>query len=229
MQPQGGINFGMQFPMSDGERVPYFQSVHANPGAMTRHNAPEFNIEIPGDHDGCEIFCSFDQYDRRIMMDSPECQAPADILLKAYVKVNDAVYDHGQKDLWQLCCKSNWFPCNHSMIGFTCRHGCKIKVVAEFPDAEADAVEKAVFRVYCNVPNFTVSAMVAKKRHALGELPEGETPAAMKWSLVGSVDAALMENPDAPEEFDPKLDSMRKAEQDINKSLQDLKRECSIM
>lgn len=230
-----GQNFGPQGARMpsfvEGEQVQYFESVHANPGVITKHNAPEFTIELPSNHNGCEVFCSFDQYDERILMDNPVCKAPAQILLKAYVKVNDAVYKNMQRDIFckDLVCKSNWFPCNHSMLGFSCRQGCKIKIVVEFPDGPTQTVEKSVFRVYCSLPNFTVSAAVANKGHALGELPEGETPGAVKWSLVGCVDAALMEFPDRPEEFDPSTDGLRKPEQDCNRSWSELKQECSVM
>jgi len=215
----------------EGANLPFFEQVFANPGVITKHNAPEFNIEFPGSQDGCEIICSFDQYDARIMMDSPVCQAPAEILLKAYVKVNDAVSGGGTKDLWQMVCKSNWLPVNHSMVALHCRHGCKIKVVAEFGAAEGEAqhCEKAVFRCYCTAPNFQVYASVATRRHALGELPPGESPGAVKWSLVGSVDPSLMENPDKPMEFNPATDGLRKAEHDVNNSWKELKEECSIM
>lgn len=210
--------------------MPYFQSVHANPGVITKHNAPEFNIEIPNNHNGCEVVCSFDQYDERIQMDSPVCKRPAEILLKAYVKVNDTVDSQNrEKDLWQFVCKSNWLPVNHSTVSFHCRHGCKIKVVAEFPDGEPQHCHKAIFRCYCSVPDFTVSAMVASKRHALGALPPGETPGAVKGSLVGSLYPSLMENPDKPMEFDPDTDCLRKPEQDENNSWKELKQDCSVM
>lgn len=218
----------------EGEALPYFENVHANPGVITKHNTPEFNIEIAGidqgNHLGCtEVVCSLDQYDERIMMDSPLCRRPAEVLLKAYVRVNETVVANGEKDLWQLVCKSNWLPINHSMLAFTCRRGCKIKIVAELPDGEPQHFEKAIFRCYCSQPNFTVAAMVAKGRHALGELPPGEVAAAVKWSLVGSIDPELMENPDKPMEFDPETDGLRKASQDVNQSWNELKQDCSIM
>jgi len=240
MVPQGQQGYGGQQgqPMMpskrmaqivEGESLPYFESCHANPGVITKHNAPEFNIEIPGNNNGCEVICSFDQYDERIQMDSPVCKRPAEILLKAYVQVNEMVGGNQAQPLWQFVCKSNWLPVNHSMLSFSCRHACKIKVVAEFPDGETQHCEKALFRCYCSVPDFTVTAMVASKRHKLGSLPDGETPGAVKWSLVGSVDPSLMENPDMPMEFDPDTDGLRKPTQDVNNSWKELKQDCSIM
>jgi hypothetical protein len=214
---------------SSGEKLHYFESVHANPGIITRHNCPEFNIEIPGDHDGTEVICSFDQYDNRISMENPTLKAPAEVLLKAYVKVGDTIHGHSNEDLWELAGKSAWFPCNHSMVALHVRRGAKIKVVAEFPDGHVQQCDKSVFRVYCSHPGFLVSAMVATRRHKLGKVEDGETTAAVNWTLVGAVDASLMEYPDRPNEFDPELDGMRKPEQDINKSWQDLKQECSLM
>jgi hypothetical protein len=212
----------------EGERLPYFQSVHANPGDITKHNAPEMTIDLP--HSECEVIVSFDQYDERIKMESPACKRPAEILLKAYVKVNDTIIKGTEEDLWQMVCKSNWLPVNHSMLAFSCRHGCKVKVIAEFADGGATSgasqhCEKAIFRCYCTVPDFICTVGVATKRHCLGACPPGETPGAVKWSLVGSVDDALMENPDQPMEFDPETDCLRKPDQDVNNSWNDLKKE----
>lgn len=229
MAQQGGMPPGMQ--VVQGETLSYFERVFANSGVLTRHNPPEFNIEIPHSSNAntCEVIVSFDQYDERIQMDSPARAPPAEILLKAYVMVNTGVYQNAQKDLWQFVCKSNWLPINHSMLAFSCRHACKIKIVAEFPDGEVQHTEKAIFRCYCSIPNFSISAMVANKRHAIGALPPGETPGAVKWSLVGSVPPELMDNPDKPMEFNADTDGLRKPEQDVNNSWKELKQDCSIM
>lgn len=225
---QAGIS-RVSAPSFEGVQLPWFQSTRTTSGPISKHNAPEFTIEIPTmGENGCELLCSLDQYDHRTLMDSPTLLRPAEIRLKAYVVVNDTMIGNRADQLYQFVCKSNWLPINHSMIGLHCRHGCKIKIIAQFPDGEHVQAEKAVFRAYCTVPDFTLSVMVHKSRD-LGMPPEGEQAAAVKWVLTGCVDEALMENPDVPTEFNPETDCMRKGDQDINKSWRELKQECSIM
>lgn len=214
-----------------GEMPAYCGQVHCHDGPISKHNAPEFEIRISEGMDvECEVVCSFDQYDQRRMMDSPECEAPADILLKAYVKIGETFANKRPLDVWHYVCKSNWLPINHSMVAFHCRGACRIKVVAEFPNEQEQTIEKAIFRCYCSIPDFSVAPSAMKKRNVEGDLTDsGETPPAVKWSLVGAVDPALMENPDKPSEFDPDTDCLRKADMDINKSWQELKQDCAVM
>merc|ERR1719235_135574 len=135
----------------------------------------------------------------------------------------------GPLDVWHYVCKSNWMPFNHSMVAIQCRRGCRIKIVAEFPNGDLESIDKGVFRCYCSIPHFTVSPYAMKKQHAEGQLMEGQTPDAVKWSMVGTIDPELLENPDKPQEFDPDSDCLRKPNMDRNRSLEELKQECSLM
>lgn len=202
--------------------------VYANPGVVTKHNEPEFLLNIPVDHfthpHGAEVYCSLDQFDHRVDMDSPRREAPAALMLKVYEEA-------GRKDQYKsrIVCKSNWLPMNHSMVGFHCRHACKLLIETAFPIAQNESAKRLVFRCYSSCPGVTVAANPAKKQHQLVEPDDGEPYGAVKWSMVGSIEPELLENPNDPQEFDADTDCLRKPQMDLNNSLEELKQECSLM
>jgi len=219
---QGGAK-GVQHISEEGEPIPFFEIVWANPGVVTGHNAPEFEIVVPGANVPCEVFCSIDQYDHRVAMQHPEYISPASILLKVYEKVDQNYY----KD--KIVAKSNWMPINHAMVGFRAIAGGTWKVVAEFTHGPNEVAQKMIFRCYSSRPGVEATAQVGGRRHLLVKTTELDPYHAVKWSLVGSVPPTAMENPDEPMELDPYYDSMRQAEWDVSKTWKEVKDDCSVM
>merc|ERR1719161_1023320 len=152
---------GIQHISEEGEPIPFFESIWANPGVVDGHNAPEFEISVRGADVPCEIFCSLDQYDHRVAMEHPDYITPASILLKVYEHIDQNYY----KD--KVVSKSNWLPVNHSMVGFRCLEGGTWKVVAEFTHGPRQFSKKMIFRCYSSKPGTECTAAVGGKRHLL--------------------------------------------------------------
>jgi len=212
----------------DGSPLQWFEWVYANPGEVTRHNLPEFSIRVP-DHDvPCEIVCSVEQIDPRMLQTGPRREAPASILVKVYENVDFAGIDSTYSV--DIVCKSNWIPTRDSMVAFTVNRGCEFKVVAELPTSRAK-VDRMIFRCYSSRPNVIVTAGTALMRHSL--VQSSRPPKAQKLTFVGVRVPKNSSERDAPLQLDEEHDTMRKPEFDIDPGWEDLKedikRDCCVM
>ena len=61
--------------------------VFANPGEIVRNNEPEFMVTVPQHAVPCEVVCSIEQFDPRMLMKTPGRPEPVPILCKVYEKV----------------------------------------------------------------------------------------------------------------------------------------------
>jgi len=231
MGPPGSLaGVGSQHLSFDGSPLPWFEFVHANPGEVGTHNEPEFNVIVPQRAVPCEVVCSVEQLDPRMLMTAPGRQVPAAILVKVYEKVGGVLGGHSQ-DFYSkdLVCKSNWINVRDSMVAFTVLEGGDFKLVAELPDGVT--VPRMIFRCYTSQPNVHVTAGTAFSRHAV-VLPTG-APKAHKGTLVGCELPSRIIRPDAPLKIDQEHDSMRLPEWDVdpgwNELTDELKKDCSIM
>jgi len=215
----------------DGAGLPlrWFESVFANPGEVTRHSEPEFNISVPASTCPCDVVISVEQIDPRMLASSPARGTPAAVLVKVYESLdgggaNQGVYSN------QLVCKSNWIPVRDSMAGFTATRGGDFKVVVELADSSVK-IDRMIFRCYASKPNVRVFAATATASHALA-VPSAP-PAGQRLSFVGSVRPERVDRTDAPEYLNEEHDCLRKPEFDIDPGWTDLKeelqRDCSLM
>jgi len=216
---------GMQHLGPDGSPLPWYEWVFANPGEVTRHNAPEFSVRVPETDVPCEIVCSIEQLDSRMQMKSPQKDESVPLIVKVYENVEGDQYY--SKD---LVCRSNWIPVRDSMVAFQVTRGGEFKIVAEFPDGKSK-VGRMIFRCYASRPNVMVTANTMFRSHLL--VVPVEPPRAIKLSLVGTMHPEDMDDPDAPVWINSEHDAMRKPEFDVDPGwstlAKEVKEDCSVM
>lgn len=209
---------------ADGSALAWFEFIHANPGEVTTHNEPEFNVIVPSLAVPCEVVCSVEQIDPRMLMTTPDRLTPAAILVKVYEKVGGR--DFYSKD---LVCKSNWIAVRDSVVAFKVTEGGEFKLVAELPHGAK--VPRMVFRCYSTKPNVQVTAGTAYARHSV-VLPTAP-PRAHKATLVGCEHPDRVAHRDKPHELDHQYDSMRRPEWDVHQGWEeladDIRQDCSVM
>jgi len=225
MGPPGSLaGAGTQHIAFDGTPLPWYEWVHANPGEVGVHNEPEFNVTVPDHAVPCEVVCSVEQLDPRMLMTTAERIMPAPILVKVYEKVDGR--DFYSKD---LVCKSNWHAVRDSMVAFTVHSGGSFKLVAELETHTV--VPRMIFRCYTSQPNVHVTAGTASFRHSV--VMPTSAPKATKCTLVGCEISSRVVNKDAPVPIDQEHDSLRRPEWDVDPGWQELadevKKDCSIM
>jgi len=223
-----GTSGGAQQLSPQGAPLQWFEWVYANPGEITRHNEPEFSVRVPDRDVPCEIICSVEQIDPRMLMGTPQRARPAAFLVKVYESV-DAGGRLGGFYSANLVCRSNWMPVRDAMVAFTVTAGCEFKLVCEVPTVDTQ-VDRMIFRCYSSRPNVTVSASTSLMRHRLVE-PDGP-PRGQKLTLVGCAKSMNRGQDDVPSFLDEEHDSMRKPEHDMALGWSELKqdlKECCVM
>lgn len=236
MMPPGMIPPGMMGPgmpplavTQEGDlAMHWYEQVYANAGSITRHNTPEFTVTVPGGSSPCEVVCSVEQMDARLMQQTTERPEYAAVLVKVYEQVSGQYYSQ------DMVCKSNWIPIRDSMVAFSVKNGGQYKLETMLPSKNT-VVNRMVFRCYTNRPGVMVSAVPASMQHML--VTPVEPPKAVKLTLVGFIRQELYENGQvpkgSPEYFDITRDSMRKAEYDLNggwdELAQEAKKDCVLM
>uniref|UniRef100_A0A7S0FYE2 Calpain catalytic domain-containing protein n=1 Tax=Pyrodinium bahamense TaxID=73915 RepID=A0A7S0FYE2_9DINO len=226
---------GMPMPGSGLMRMPgpplgpWFEWVYANPGEITRHNEPEFSVRVPERDVPCDIICSVEQIDPRMLMTTSERRRPPELLVKVYENVESSGRNRGGFYSKNLVCRSNWLPVRDAVVAFSVIEGCEFKILAEVPTLDTK-VDRLIFRCYSSRPNVTVSAGTGLMKHALVE-PNGP-PRGQKRTLVGVAPPNKWGQDDVPMPLDEEHDSLRKPEFDMaigwSELKQDLK-DCCLM
>eukprot|EP00927_Polykrikos_kofoidii_P066383 TRINITY_DN61995_c0_g1_i1.p1 TRINITY_DN61995_c0_g1~~TRINITY_DN61995_c0_g1_i1.p1 ORF type:complete len:1034 (+),score=98.09 TRINITY_DN61995_c0_g1_i1:89-3190(+) len=218
---------------------PWTEWVYANPGVITKRNLPEFTIRVPEHQCPCEILCSVEQTDPRLVQTSPTRTAPLQVIVTVHENIMGTPYF--SKD---PICKSNWIAVRDSMVAFCARHGGEYKVMVDIPGKDS-SIDRMIFRAYASTPHISVT-VGARTSSEMMQMPR-EPPRALRWSFVGCMRASghyaegearksvvtvvrdLFNLPlGLPEPLDLEHDSMRKAEHDLNPLYGELK-ECVLM
>lgn len=223
-----GAFAGTQHLSTEGSPLPWFEWVFANPGQITRHNQPEFSVRVPDRDVPCEIVCSVEQLDPRMLMRTPARKWPAAVLAKVYENVDGVGGVHGGFYSTNLVSRSAWLPVRDAMVAFTVTRGGEFKIVAELPTLDTQ-LDRMIFRCYTSRPNVVVTAFTALKKHNLTE--PTEPPRATRLTVVGSGHAKNGID-DEPGRLDEEHDSLRKPEFDYGVSWEELRndvKECSLM
>mmetsp|Transcript_96066 Transcript_96066/g.228768 ORF Transcript_96066/g.228768 Transcript_96066/m.228768 type:complete len:768 (+) Transcript_96066:95-2398(+) len=215
---------GVQHVGSDGKPLAWYEWVFANPGEIVRNNEPEFMVTVPQHAVPCEVVCSIEQFDPRMLMKTPGRPEPVPILCKVYEKVDG-------ENLFsdQLICRSNWMPVRDSMVAFSVTRGGDFLIVAELPDGTSH-VERMIFRCYASQPYVTVAAHRMTRRHLLAR--SVALPGATRLSLVGIAEPDASDK-DQPVRIDWEYDAMRKPEFDLetgwNALVKEVNEDCAVM
>jgi len=215
---------GVQHLAMDGTPLAWYEWVFANPGDIARQNEPEFSIQVPQNDVPCEIICSIEQFDPRMLLSEPKRPACVPILCKVYEKVEGENYYSDQ-----IVCRSNWLPVRDAMVAFSVRRGGEFLITAELPDGKRH-INRMIFRCYASRPNVMVAAHKMSRRHLL--VKPRELPACGRLSLIGLMEPDGADT-DKPIELDWEHDAMRKPEFDMEGGFRSLvnevKEDCSIM
>lgn len=215
---------GVQHVGPDGQPLAWYEWIYANPGEVVRMNEPEFVISVPQHAVPCEVVCSIEQFDPRMLMKRPGRPEAVPILCKVYEKVDgENLYSD------QLVCRSNWLPVRDSMVAFSVNRGGEYLIVAELPQ-ETSHVERMIFRCYASQPYVMVAAHRMTRRHLLAK--PVKLPGASKLSFVGLMEPAGFDK-DKPVPLDWDYDAMRKAVFDLdtgwNALVREVQEDCAIM
>merc|ERR1719424_2820 len=105
------------------------------------------------------------------------------------------------------------------MVAFTVNRGGEFKVMAE-PYGRNSVCDRMVFRCYASRPGVMVTAATSAMRH---ELVEADQPTkATKLTLVGSMQRDEQQM-DRPQKIIEEFDSLRRPENDVAPSVENLK------
>jgi len=215
---------GVQHVGADGQPLAWYEWVFANPGEVVRQNEPEFVITVPQHAVPCEVVCSVEQFDPRMLMKTPGRPEAVPILCKVYEKV-----DGENCFSSQLVGRSNWIPVRDAMVAFSVTRGGEYLIVAELPDGTSH-VERMIFRCYASHPYVMVAARKMSRKHLL--VQSRELPGASRLSLVGLMQPANMDK-DQPVRIDWEYDAMRKPEFDLetgwNALVKEAQQDCEVM
>ncbi|OLQ02963.1 Phosphoribosylaminoimidazole carboxylase, chloroplastic [Symbiodinium microadriaticum] len=215
---------GVQHVGTDGQPLAWYEWVFANPGEIVRNNEPEFVVTVPQHAVPCEIVCSIEQFDPRMLMKSPGRPQAVPILCKVYEKVNieNTYSDH-------LVSRSNWIPVRDAMVAFTVTRGGEYLIVAELPSGTS-RVERMIFRCYASQPHVMVAAHKMSRKHRLVE--SRALPGASRLSLVGLMQPDGLDK-DQPVQIDWEYDAMRKPEFDLETGwsalVKEVNQDCAVM
>jgi hypothetical protein len=198
--------------------------VFANAGSITTHGLPEFSVRIPDQAAPCEVVCSVEQLDERMLMTTPDRKRPKSVLVKVYESIGG--YRGGVYST-QLVCRSNWLPVRDAMVAFTASQGGEFKILVELEDSGVH-IKSMIFRCYASKQHVSVTASKSLAAHKLAD--PVHPPKAWKMTFVGCGNLTVN---DKPSHLDEEHDSMRKPEFDLPVGWKELKaqvkEECSIM
>lgn len=217
-QPSGQL--GAQHLDPTGVPLPWFEWVFANPGDVSSRNLPEFRVIVPERSAPCDVVCSLEQLDPRMMLTSPGAPMCVPIMVNVYEGVEDIGGGEWQfsKD---LVCRSNWLPVRDAMVAFTVQRGSTFKITVELPWQQTGpppSLSRMIFRCYSNRPQVQVVAHTSLKSSSL--VVPIEPPKAVRISLGGMAygkEETLTQSAskNVPQDLNPDTDSMRVAEMDV--------------
>jgi len=215
---------GVQHVGPDGQPLAWYEWIYANPGEVVRMNEPEFVVSVPQHAVPCEVVCSIEQFDPRMLMKEPGRPEAVAILCKVYEKVDgENLYSD------ELVCRSNWLPVRDSMVCFSVTRGGEYLIVAELPQ-ETSHVERMIFRCYASQPYVMVAAHRMTRRHLLAK--PVRLPGASRLSFVGLMEPEGFDK-DKPVALDWEYDAMRKAMFDLDTGwdglVKEVQEDCVIM
>jgi len=215
---------GVQHVAPDGQPLAWYEWIYANPGEVVRMNEPEFVVSVPQHAVPCEVVCSIEQFDPRMLMKEPGRPEAVAILCKVYEKVDgENLYST------ELVCRSNWLPVRDSMVCFSVTRGGEYLIVAELPQ-ETSHVERMIFRCYASQPYVMVAAHRMTRRHLLAK--PNRLPGASRLSFVGLMEPEGFDK-DKPVALDWEYDAMRKAMFDLDTGwdglVKEVQEDCVIM